>query len=130
MIVYIRSLSKSFSNRLCFQAISMSIDLVRVNPPKPDNFPIFWHIFLVYNFMTPYVKQSVELTLLIVSNYLRNGDRRTSSCAVGGVGRSCIFPVGISTDASVSTYSDCSQVFSYSAFSATSSSSSTDTRPI
>ena len=55
--------------------------------------------------------------------------RRTSSCVVGGGGRSCIFPVGISTDASMFTCSACSKVFSSSTCSVICNrSSSSDTR--
>ena len=28
-----------------------------MHPSRPDNFPTFWHIFLVYNFKTSYSKQ-------------------------------------------------------------------------
>ena len=41
----------------------MFIALVRVHPSRRDNFPTFWHIFLVHNSKTTYAKQSIKLDM-------------------------------------------------------------------
>ena len=63
MIVYILGLSESIRNPsgFCFRATYMPISLVCAHPSRPDNFPTFWRIFLVYNLKTSYGKQSIEL---------------------------------------------------------------------
>ena len=94
--------------------------------------PITFRPFGIYFSSTtlnhPTASSPLRSTFWECSNALRNGDRRTFSCVVGGGERSCIFPIGISTDVSMSTCSACSKVFSSSACSAISSSFSSDIR--